>query len=159
MNRVFQTYKFFEPPVRSLGEVGRLESSAKLPHAPQFWIEMGEIFTNWLIRIFKLGVPIPQQKVRHHEIVVDRARVGESVAEHFMQFTRETGDPPVCILMGRDIFEPLIGELRQQLSFDCSFRVAIQSRYRVMEYYGVRVICIPWMSGIIALPDISKELQ
>lgn len=103
------------------------------------------------------GSPLSRTR---REIVVDRWKIGECVVEHFLSYLRERGEPPYCMLIGSDEYHSFIrDEIYNPFGCEASFRVVRESRYGRVEYKGVKVICVPWMRGMICLHDIRGDLS
>lgn len=151
MNRVFQIYEATAPV---FAPAKPLRSSIRLPYAPQFFIEVAEGIANWLTRTFRMG-DIAQDRVEYREITVDPRSFEKTAYEHASQFMARTGEWPEVILMGRSAYFGLIGELSHMLRFRCEIRYHSRG-LKHAQLFGIEVVCVPWMEGIIALPSLNE---
>lgn len=149
--KVYQTVAQWRPQLHATGQ---LVSSIRLPYAPQFWIELGEAICNWLVRVLRM-CEMRLDDIAYKEITINKDKVGAAISQHFIEFLNARGEPPARILMGRDYYYNLMGELYTQITFTANLRVYKRTQFATVEYNGVEVVCIPWMNGILALPDIT----
>lgn len=131
-----------------------LHSRLKVPSAPQFWVELGEAVVNWLARILKMVEEKPIEERAYREIVVDQDDFAKTIWEHVARYRDQNGENPHAVLMGPDYYRDLIGDIRYAFDFRCEFRYA--HRYERNGFMGVRIFCLPWMKGMLCVPDLTK---
>lgn len=131
-----------------------LTSQIRLPHAPQFWIEIFEGITNWLVRVLKMVQNVGLERTSYQEITVDPSKFAPLIWEHVYRFEAATGEHPAYVFVGRDIYRTMMDEIHRELSFMCEWRRT--TRWGEVQYMGVTVVCLPWMKGILAVPNLDN---
>lgn len=112
-----------------------------------------EWVVSFLLRTAKMQVLEVTEIQNFKTITVRRDEFGRAITEHLHRFVMEHGEYPDRILVGRDFYHGLIGELNQYLAFTATgFRHVVRGRFGSVEYQGVLVVCIPWMHGVLPIP-------
>lgn len=153
MSRVFQVYQDRQRcyiPER----VKPMHTSIRLPYAPQFWVELLESFTNWLARLLRMTTDKEWEQTTVHTITVNPAAYEKTVWEHSRRFMEQYGHPPKTVLLGRNEFRGFTEELYRQISFTATLRYG---DHRGIRYMNMEVILVPWMEGVLVLPDLNEK--
>lgn len=134
----------------------------KLYHSSAFKQWIAEKMMKFL---FLIGVKYdclePVQIVRDHHIQADN--VLDLILKYNFTVEMMFNQKLKYCIMGYDAFEKLNHEkIHSQFSFDVSYQFrrtieTIDGLQVQAEIYGIKVVVLPWVKGLVMLPELPKE--
>ena len=110
----------------------------------------------WLTKIARklqewLNAHIPTDTTVITRHVVDLSKIDDAILKTIDEFWKTRHTEPTYILIGIEQLKCLQLQLQPWEVYSVH-----KDYYRRMELFGVEVILVPWMDGILALPDIES---
>jgi hypothetical protein len=100
--------------------------------------------------------------IEYNTVTIDFDRVEEQLYMHMHQIQCVYGKRIQFIVVGRDIYQAIIGK-KQEYMYTCSFPSDFISHSALLEngirteairLAGVPVLFLPWFEGIVAVPEL-----
>lgn len=118
---------------------------------------------NWFHRLLlKLFVRCGAKPFYNVEMSVkierfDQRDLLDLIFEHHSLIQQVYNKQVTTILCGRDVYERLMHSALDQMHTFGAFPFRLGNGMEVTTIYNLRIVLVPWMEGIVGIPDIKKE--
>lgn len=121
------------------------EAYAPNPERPLFWLQ------RLCCRILdKLGAWYYQDRVQYQTVDMNLGDLVQALYTNVRDIRLLTGKQSKYLIVGRQ-------QQMEILKWADPFYVRVDaSRFNRIEFYGLTVVCVPWIDGLFVLPDLES---
>jgi hypothetical protein len=118
----------------------------------------------WLYRLFKkahawLGEFVNEPVTSSIKTTtVDFSKKFDGILQHINEVQRTTGLRPKFLIVGREAYYELSGEILGKYPFMFPYPPDRQEA-RPDSLFGLQVVVVPWIDGMFCLPDLDRLIR